>query len=326
MSGEQEQGRARMAHHAHAATLLARPDVTGVAVGLRRRGGHLTQERVLKVYVAHKKPPHLVHPAAMLPASIATAAGEAAVDVEEMPPPRVPPMHTPQEEAALAAARLRVPRRPAIGGASLAHYRFPTGTVALGVRDNHTGAACLLSCNHVLAQVDRALPGDPVLQPAHRDGGGPLSIVGHLLRWTDLRFDGTPNHADAAIAICPPWMAMSEVDMIGPITGIAPSVALGGTMRKVGRATGLTEGRVVGLHGSFKANYALLGFGNTQAVFVDQIVVELGCGFGDSGSLLVDDENRAAGLLFAATDRLHTWFNPFTAVADALDISLLQGI
>ena len=317
---------AHAAHLQHGQGLIARPDVTGTGVGLRRRAGALTEERVLKVYVAHKRPLGELHSGAALPSMLATASGEAAVDVEEMPVPRIPPMHAhpPSAASALAVARLQVPRRPAVGGASLAHHRFPVGTVALGVLDLLSGAPCLLSCNHVLAQLDQALFGDLVLQPAFADGGElPGSAVGRVLRWTDVRFGGPANLADAAIAICAPGMAVSYVDGIGPIATISPGVALGEMMRKVGRSSGLTQGRVIVTNGTFKANYAMLGFGNTPALFVDQIVVDLPCGYGDSGSLLVDSQNRAAGLLFAAADLHHTWFNPFHAVAAALGIGLL---
>ena len=42
---------------------------------------------------------------------------------------------------------------------------------------------------------------------------------------------------------------------------------------------------------------------------------------GDSGSLAVDESNRAVGLLFAGSDRT-TVFNPIAAVRDALGIQL----
>lgn len=326
MSAMRELAKAHAAHSEHTRSLMARQDVTGMGVGLRRRGGALTEERVLKVYVAHKRPMNDLRSETALPHTVPTAMGDAAIDVEEMPVPRIPPMHphTPSHASRLAAARLRVARRPAVGGASLAHHTFPVGTVALGVIHLASGAPCLLSCNHVLAQLDQALYGDPVLQPAFADGGAlPISAVGRVLHWSDVRFDGTANLVDAAIAICTPGMAVSYVDGIGPIQAISPGVTLGETVRKVGRSSGLTEGRVVVTHGTFNANYTMLGFGNTPALFVDQIVVDLACGYGDSGSLLVDSQNRAAGLLFAAADRHHTWFNPFHAVAAALGIGLI---
>ena len=326
MTTEGDFVRADLAHRRHTPALISRPDLTGTGVGLRRRDGVLTDERVLKVFVMHKRPLNELRPGMALPKTVATEAGEARIDVEEMPTPRIPPLHShPRSPATdLAEARLQVPRRPAVGGSSVAHHRFPVGSVALGVIDLLTGAPCVLSCNHVLAQLDQALAGDLVLQPSFADGGGlPLSAIGHVLRWTDVRFGGPANVVDAALAVCPPGIAISYVDGIGPIEAIAPGVELGATVRKVGRATGLTSGRVFTVSGTFKANYAALGFGNTPALFVDQIGVDLPCGYGDSGSLLVDSDDRAVGLLFAASDLHHAWFNPFHAVAAALAIGLM---
>jgi hypothetical protein len=324
MTAQQEFARAHAANRRHAADLISRADVTGVGIGLDRRGGKLTEQRVLKVYVAHKRPLNDLRPGRVLPRTIATDEGEVKIDVEEMPIPKIPPMHLPRGEVAMAEARLRVQRRPAVGGSSVAHHLFPVGTVALGVLDLLTGDPCVLSCNHVLAQLDGAVVGDPVLQPSQADGGAlPGSVIGLVRRWTNVRFGGPANLADAAIAACPPGIAVSYVDGVGPITAISPGVELGEKVRKVGRASGETAGRVIAIRGSFKANYAMLGFGNTPALFTDQIVSDLECGYGDSGSLLLDSQNRAAGLLFAATDLRHTWFNPFHHVADALGIGLL---
>jgi hypothetical protein len=196
------------------------------------------------------------------------------------------------------------------------------------MRHRPTGAACILSCSHILAQLGNAYFGDTVLQPAPADGGViPLSAIGQLLRWTPLRLGGVErNIADAAIAACAPGQVRSWVDGIGSITNVAPSVGLGARVRKVGRGTGLTAGIVTLVGGWFRANYSRLGFGDTPVLFVNQIMAEIPCSYGDSGSLLVDDQDRAVGLLFAATREGHTWFNRFDAVCGALDITLLNEV
>jgi hypothetical protein len=178
----------------------------------------------------------------------------------------------------------------------------------------------------VLSQLNAARLGDEVLQPAPADGGVlPLSIIGGVLGWTPVAFGGVErNMTDAAIATCAPGQARSWVDGIGAITAVAPAIALGARVRKVGRATGLTSGIVTVVGASVRPNYAPLGFGQTPALFVNQIVAQIDCAYGDSGSLLVDEENRAVGLLFGGTRSGHTWFNPFDAVCAALDIALLD--
>ena len=322
-------GREEATYRYHATALLNRPGVTGVALGLRRRSGELTDEVVVKVFVAHKRREGDMPTGAVLPKTLDGPDGAAAgLDVEEMTTPDVPPLHIPDASSASAQSRLRVARRPAVGGVSASHHAFPVGTVALGVRDRLSGASCILSCSHVLSQLGNALPGDMVLQPSPIDGGiGTPATFGNVLRWTHLQFGGTArNLADAAIAVCAPSQALSWVDGIGTIKGIAPlnSLELGERVRKVGRTTGLTTGVVSAVGATVRANYQALGFGETPTLFVNQILAEISCGYGDSGSLLVDSENRAAGLLFGGTRRGQTWFNPFDVVCSALDISLLD--
>jgi hypothetical protein len=324
--GRPPKGREEAAYRHHYAALLHRPDITGIGIGLRKRNGRLINEKVVKVFVAHKRSESDLPAGAMLPRVLTAPDGAAAVDVEEMLPPDIPPLHAPRVDTTMAEARLRVPRRPAVGGASVAHHAFPVGTVALGVRHRQTGAHCILSCNHVLSQLGAAQLGDEVLQPARFDGGvWPSSIIGRVLRWTPVAFFGLArNMTDAAIADCGPGQVRSWVDGIGAITGIAPPIEPGARVRKVGRATGLTSGIVTTVGAAVWPNYAPLGFGETPALFVNQIVAEIECAYGDSGSLLVDDENRAVGLLFGGTRSGHTWFNPFDAVCAALDIALLD--
>jgi hypothetical protein len=183
----------------------------------------------------------------VLPDTLEAPDGEASVDVEEMLPPSIPPLHAPGVDTTMAEARLRVPRRPAVGGASIAHHAFPVGTVALGVRHRQTGAHCILSCSHVLSQLGAAQLGDEVLQPAPDDGGMlPLSVIGRVLSWTPVVFGGVErNMTDAAIAACAPGQVRSWVEGIGAITGVAPPIELlGKRVSKVGRATGLTSGIV----------------------------------------------------------------------------------
>ncbi len=75
---------------------------------------------------------------------------------------------------------------------------------------------------------------------------------------------------------------------------------------------------------TMRANYRALSFGETPALFVNQILAEIECGYGDSSALLVDFENRAASLLFGGTSDSKTWFNPFDVVCSALNIALLS--
>ena len=93
---------------------------------------------------------------------------------------------------ALATPRDRF--RPTMpGGVSLGHYKITAGTLGALVTDRLTGERLILSNNHVLANVNDASAGDPVLQPAPRDGGrNPADVVAHLERFIPLQFIGEP--------------------------------------------------------------------------------------------------------------------------------------
>jgi hypothetical protein len=210
------------------------------------------------------------------------------------------------------------------GGYSISHSEFPVGTVAVGVLDRIEGRHCVLSCNHVLARMNHGHIGDAVLQPSLADGGCyPMAAVGALLRYVHVTFDGSPNLVDAAIAACWPGEVSNEVYGLGPVYESACpwTVSPGDTVTKVGRSTGVTTGTVIATDMTVNPNYARLGFEDQQALFVNQIVVDIPAAYGDSGSLLVDSRNRAIGMLFGGIK--YSWFNPFTAIEQQLQISLL---
>src|SRR5262249_49953415 len=138
-------------------------------------------------------------------------------------------------------------QRPVAGGERGSHFSMPIGTLGVAVIDQLAkGRLAVLSCNHVLAALNRARIGDPVMQPAVLDGGaGMFDICGTLARYIPVRFGWGVNLIDAAIATVDrawPW-----VQELGSIAGIRPGNSLlpGDCVRKVGRTTGLTEGKVV---------------------------------------------------------------------------------
>jgi hypothetical protein len=92
--------------------------------------------------------------------------------------------------------------------------------------------------------------------------------------------------------------------------------SLGLRVRKSGRTTGVTRGRVTGLDAVVEVEYR----GRT-AIFRGQIVSDIASRGGDSGSLVVDEQGRAVGLLFAG-GLTTTLINPIGAVAELLDVSI----
>lgn len=157
--------------------LLAKPNVVGVAVGFKESKGESTGELSVVVLVEQKKP-------------------LAALSAEEMVPPSLDGMRTDVFEV----GRLRAfdtPRdrfRPVIpSGVSIGHYKVTAGTLGTVCYDRATGAKLLLSNNHVFANANDAMIGDPILQPGSMDGGqNPADVVARLERFVKMYYKEDP--------------------------------------------------------------------------------------------------------------------------------------
>jgi len=186
---------------------------------------------------------------------------------------------------------------------------------------------CLLSNNHVLANVNNANIGDPIIQPGTLDGGRmPGDRIGVLERFVRIDFNGT-NHVDAAAA----WTAASLVKPGHVTYALNPSPlnpALHMSVLKNGRTTQATTGIVTDVN----ADNVRVGYGSRVALFDDQILIQ-GTGGrafslgGDSGSLIVTAGSRQpVALLFAGPrDGSFTIASPIAAVMRELGIKRFIG-
>lgn len=108
-----------------------------------------------------------------------------------------------------------------------------------------------------------------------------------------------------------------ELGRINPVP--VRSAQIGEAVRKRGRTTGTTVGKVIGVQASSRVSYGSDG----TALFRGQNVFEAPSGDfsqpGDSGSLILDDENRPHSLLFAGGGGT-TLGNPITKVMEALEV------
>jgi hypothetical protein len=153
--------------------LLAKPNVVGVAVGRK----NLTGEPSVVVLVSQKKP-------------------LAAFSAEEVIPPEVDGVKTDVLEVGyLRAFDSPTGRfRPMPCGISIGHYQITAGTLGAIVTDTQSGAKLILSNNHVLANSNNGLVGDPILQPGPIDGGqNPADMVARLERFIQIRFVDDPD-------------------------------------------------------------------------------------------------------------------------------------
>jgi hypothetical protein len=155
----------------------------------------------------------------------------------------------------------------------------------------------MLSNNHVLANSNNARAGDPILQPGPADGGTyPRDMVARLYRFVPIRFDGSCNYVDAAIAVGEFHDLDREVYWIGYVKGVA-TVGVNTIVQKTGRTTSYTTGRVTAINATVNVNY---GGGRVGRMCRQIVTTNMSAG-GDSGSLLCDMNENAVGLLFAGS-------------------------
>src|SRR5439155_21575195 len=150
-----------------------------------------------------------------------------------------------------------------------------------------------------------------------------------LSEFVPLRFDGTPNVADAAIAEIRP----GQVDESGEILDIGiPSAAtiepsLGLRVKKVGRTSGVNKGRVVAVDVSVNVDYSDCFDGSKVAVMAGAFIVHPGSFLkgGDSGALVVENADacpRPVGLAFASSSQVAA-ASPINEVMAALNVSMV---
>jgi hypothetical protein len=303
----------------HERELLARENVVGVAAGIQLKKGAPTGEPVLTVLVDAKVPKSRLSAEALVPAEV----DGVATDVIESGPLR--PL--------LFSARVR----PALPGFSIGHHDITAGTFGCLVRDirrccckheHHCGChgsheECpgdylILSNNHVLANSNLASSGDLILQPGAFDGGiYPSDAVGTLERYEPIVFGQAGyNLVDAAVAR-PSHSRNVNPAIIGLFLPRGVGQALvGQRVVKAGRTTQVTSGRVLAVNATVVVGpYAGGGFG----VFAQQIITTGMSAGGDSGSLLMDRDLNAVGLLFAGSAEI-TIHNHIASVEAALGV------
>ena len=208
--------------------------------------------------------------------------------------------------------------RPAPIGFSVGHPAITAGTIGARVRDA-AGNTYILSNNHVLANINNASIGDPILQPGPFDGGTASDQIGTLTDFEPLKLNlGDPNYIDAAIAAVSaadvgtstpadgygtPSSTIYDLDANGD--GAVDASILGLGIQKFGRTTQLTTGTLTEINVTVDVCYEVfLGiFCLRSARFEDQLGFSDISEGGDSGSLIVtvDGANTPVALLYAGS-------------------------
>jgi len=151
--------------------------------------------------------------------------------------------------------------RPAHLGMSTGHPDITAGTLGFKVKDG-SGNSYILSNNHVMANSNNASKGDNILQPGPYDGGSdPADKIGTLYDFEEIKFDGSDNIIDAAIASIVSGDVLSDTpgDGYGQPSADTESASLSMSVTKYGRTTGETAGTVDAINATVKVCYKTQG-------------------------------------------------------------------
>ena len=239
-------------------------------------------------------------------------------------------------------------QRPAHGGSSIGYQDYTTGT--LGLAFELGGEYYILSNNHVMAHSNQSNPGDKIIQPGYQDGGKLFDGIAELDRFEKIKFRKNPfqpisglfrkitnffrnlfglgskkkkkpkqpeiNLVDCALAKVPRISHVSdEIIDIGKVKGIREP-ELGMKVKKYGRTTGYTEGIIKQLNTTLEVEFSA----GRKAIFEEQIVTSGMSSTGDSGSVLLDQDNYLVGLIFSGNEK-YTVANEIKHVFESLEIN-----
>jgi hypothetical protein len=313
--------------------LLSRKNVVACGVGFKETERGMTDEPCVVVSVTRKMPEAQLSSADVVPKKL----GEVKTDVVETGVIRALQGHTDRW-------------RPAPGGVSIGHADITAGTLGcLVIRD---GELFILSNNHVLANTNAGKQGDPIIQPGRYDGGTLDDQIATLEDFIPINFGTSPptcsmatgmesflnwlakllgsshrvmafqeapatNRVDAAIARpLSDDLVEKRIFEIGVPQGTREAT-LGTQVKKSGRTTGFTTGRITQIDVTSQVSYG----DERTAVFEDQLMAGPMSQGGDSGSAVLDEDDFVVGLLFAGSDAT-TIINPIQFVLDALNVEI----
>lgn len=295
---------------------LSRPGVVGVDLGEKTVRGRGTGRLAIVVFVRHKGP---------------AAQFDIPPDVLGVPTDVVEdsfaPHHTIASPEGVGGAERHEQLLGGIGiGPSRAVRLVPpdvpepddyviAGTLGALVTPRRRRLVMGLTSFHVACVDDAWAVGDPMVHPSRVDGGHPVhDRVGALAR------AALSSRVDAAAIMLTTPRHRPEVVELGPVLG--PGAArVGQRVRKRGRTTAVTEGVVASTDAAITLDF---GVGLGVRTLHDQIRIETPrfADHGDSGAVLLDDDNRVVGLYLGGSPS-RGFANPVEPVLDELDVELL---
>lgn len=236
--------------------------------------------------------------------------------------------------------------RPAPGGISVSSAISPPSSGTLGClatgrsfpRDQRT---LLLSCNHVIADINTGQAGNCTCQPGRADGGScPQDLIAVLERFTEILFDGPINTVDCATAWADPAKVSPNILISGvlgpvevPISSTTAAATVGDLVFKSGRTTEGTAGIVKEVGASHWVK-----LGNKKAYFSGSLAIEATGTIGpspfskpgDSGAIVwkLDVTRNPVGMVYSSSSTVSTrsFANLIDLVTQSLDVFLINAL
>ncbi|KEI03028.1 hypothetical protein [Clostridium botulinum] len=285
---------------------LNKLNVQAVGLGYKEIQGIVTTEPCIKVFVSEKTPPGNLPPSDL-----------------------IPPIYNGIKTDIVASGvftpcELTKKVRPAHPGYSIgpAGYKV-AGTLGCIVQNPSEKAYYILSTNHLLAQLGKVQIDTPILQPGVLDGGKiDTDTIAHLTRYIPIKmktlFKTPENHVDAAIAkVSNTSLISSKIAIVNANIKRLGAPGIGDRVFKIGRTTGRTHGVITAIDVTQVINYP-----EGKALFKEQILTSASGNTGDSGSVLLNSNMEALGLLSSASKTLTT-FSDMTLITSLFHVQLV---
>lgn len=301
---------------------IRKANVNGMDVGYKYVNGKMTDRLAIRVFVDKKED---VPAADLIPITIegiptdVIVRGKVVLQVLEV---------LQGEETAVRGVK----HDPLVGGAGISRVKTDNGSTVIGtlgaIVQKKDGAPHALSNFHIMCVNTDWKPGDAIAHPPVISNDT-VNIIGEVKEaCLKSKYGPAGNELDAAICDIRGKEPSSEILNIGKVTEIADWVK-DSAVRKQGFATNLTYGIIDGVDNSVPVDcgpeFGEITFRRQIQIVPDRRKNRIFSDNGDSGSVVVDEQNRMVGLLFAgSTDHSYSYANTITDVAKALDVTPYQ--
>jgi hypothetical protein len=306
---------AMLAHPYPSSSVKGQNNLVGISVGLKHTSGKPTGDLAIRVFVSRKVAISRVNKNARVPARINGY------------PTDVVQMDTPRLLSSVSGGGAPVPCGTFIhnGSIQLQNGKFLAGTLGCLVV-TADGTTCIMSCNHVMANLNQASLDDPIQAGQ--------TLIARLLGAGKLVEPPELNTVDVALASVLPG-AVSD-NLVGLALSTPPGdIFPGDRVQKSGAQSGVTLGTVTdqAFLSPFLATLESIDENSNmivhkQFMFKDQIVIQSDPGAhfsldGDSGSIVeLANTGQPIGLLFGGDGTGFSFANPLASIFNTLSPTL----